>query len=561
MNYFTKCKFFLFCIAAVAGLFFQGCKDDEESSVTFSISNKKLTFIQNASNKDVSIYSSNKWSSKSSEEWISVSPAKADGNATITVSAKENTGETARFGFIAFENNTGRRDTINVLQTGTKPMIAISQTTASVGQSGGIVNVLVASSAEVGSWEISSDVRWIKLPTISSSTNNCTFTIVPNAYKQRTGKVLFKQVNGSIYAELTISQSEATENIERGIDSTALVRFYEALLGDEWERKWDLATPITSWPGVTVVGGRVVAISLNNNKLKGEIPADIVKLSELQTISLEGNQLTGNIPSELASLKKLEALNLSKNLFSGSMPKVIQQITTLKKLNASNNNYTDFIDFSTLTNLEELILSNNKSLAVDIPKTIGKLTKITKLDLCHNALTGAIPSELMQLTNLTDLKLSFNQLSGAIPSNLGNLSKLTNLELQGNNLSGAIPASIGDIKELKNLLLNDNELTGAIPASTGNLVKLETLLLNNNNLTGAIPGELGNLQVLKSLYLNDNELSGTIPEELAGIRTLKTLNLTNNRLSKPLPEAIRERANEEPFFDICKQKDGIDICQ
>lgn len=558
MNYLNKCGFFLFCIFAFTATFLQGCGDDDDTSATLSISNKKLTFTQNAATKDLTIYTSSKWNAKSNASWLSVSPgSSSESSATITVQASANTETGSRSGYLAFSNSDGKRDTINVLQTGTNPMIAISKESASIAQSGGSVNVLVASN--IGDWEISSDARWIKLPSVTSSTNNCTFTIVANAYEGRTGTVSFKQ-GGTVYAELKIEQSEATTDLERGADSMALVRFYEVLLGDQWTRKWDLTTPITSWPGVTVVDGRVVGISLNNNKLEGAIPAGIANLTELQSVSLEGNLLSGNLPSGLSSLTKLESLNLSKNSFAGTMPTVLQQITSLKSLNLSYNNYTNFIDFSALTNLEELTISDNSSLAVVLPKTIAKLTKITKLDLSNNALTGTIPEELKQLTNLTELKLGFNQLSGSIPSGLSSLTKLTSLDLQENSLSGAIPSSVGELKELKSLLLNGNQLSGTIPSSIGNLTNLETLLMHENALTGTIPTELGNLKNLKVLFLNDNDLSGAIPGELANITTLKTLNLSDNRLSKPVPDAILEMESSS-FFNLCNQKDNVNICE
>ena len=55
-------------------------------------------------------------------------------------------------------------------------------------------------------------------------------------------------------------------------------------------------------------------------------------------------------------------------------------------------------------------------------------SKVTRLHLHENQLSGTIPSELGNLTNLERLVLYNNQLSGTIPSELGNLTNRKQLK-------------------------------------------------------------------------------------------------------------------------------------
>ena len=124
---------------------------------------------------------------------------------------------------------------------------------------------------------------------------------------------------------------------------------------------------------------------------------------------------------------------------------------------------------------------------------LGDLTKLTRLRLYRNELTGSIPEELGQLVNLTVLNLHSNQLAGSIPPELGQLVNLTTVSLSNNELTGSIPPELGRLVKLTFLSLHSNELTGPIPTELESLVNLEELRLGGNRLTGPIPAGLADL--------------------------------------------------------------------
>ncbi|CAN6176820.1 unnamed protein product [Urochloa humidicola] len=104
-----------------------------------------------------------------------------------------------------------------------------------------------------------------------------------------------------------------------------------------------------------------------NNRLAGELPADMSKLGNLTDLSVPGNRITGTIPASIKLLQKLNTLDLSGNRISGVIP----------------------------------------------PESLGSLPTLTTLDLSDNELTGAIPSDISNIFN--KLNLSSNQLTGEVP--------------------------------------------------------------------------------------------------------------------------------------------------
>ena len=227
------------------------------------------------------------------------------------------------------------------------------------------------------------------------------------------------------------------------IDRDALVAFYNATNGDNWANNTDWLTDahIYGWYGVTVnIEGSVTRLTLEENNLAGEMPAELGDLSSLTRLNLWNNELTGEIPTELSNLTRLRTLDIGRNQLKGPIPS----------------------ELGSLSNLEGLWLDRNQ-LKGPIPSELGSLSNLEELWLDSNQLTGEIPAELSGLTDLTVLNIAENQIEGEIPSWLGDLSDLEELYLQDNQLTGSIPAELADLSDLEALFLADNQLTGCIP--------------------------------------------------------------------------------------------------
>jgi Leucine-rich repeat (LRR) protein len=213
---------------------------------------------------------------------------------------------------------------------------------------------------------------------------------------------------------------------------------------------------------------------------------------------------------------------------------------------------TNWLTTNPVSTWEGIELTNTRVTRIDLyhnnltgtlPSSIGNLKMLERLDLDFNQLSGAMPASIGNLINLERLYLDLNQLSGTIPASIGNLVNLLELGLSSNQLSGAIPASIGNLINLEILDFSTNQLSGSIPASISNLERLERLDLSSNQLSGAIPASIGNLINLESLLLSTNNLSGSIPSFVGNSINLTYLDLSNNQLTGEIPGSFNDYQN------------------
>ena len=226
-------------------------------------------------------------------------------------------------------------------------------------------------------------------------------------------------------------------------DCAVLLEARNTLTSDPDLLNWSADIPITTWAGITVEGSphRVAEISLPYDRLGGQIPAGLARLSNLRELWLSGNQLTGEIPPELGQLWNLKHLWLYGNELTGEIPPELAELRFLERLWLSDNQLTG-----------------------GIPPEIGAISSLEYLELRRNRLTGTIPLALVALSNLQRLELGGNQLSGGIPPELSSMWSLRGLDLGDNELTGEIPPEFmrGRIQGL-DLWISGNRLTGCMP--------------------------------------------------------------------------------------------------
>ncbi|KAJ4702981.1 Leucine-rich receptor-like protein kinase family protein [Melia azedarach] len=119
-----------------------------------------------------------------------------------------------------------------------------------------------------------------------------------------------------------------------------------------------------------------------------------------------------------------------------------------------------------------------------------------------------------------------------------NLSKLVKLSMSSNSISGMIPDNIGDFKSLEFLDLSDNLFSSSLPSGIGKLESLRNLSLAGNNFSGLIPDSISGLVSIQSLDLSRNSLSGSLPSQLTRLNSLVYLNLSSNGFIKTIPKGF-----------------------
>lgn len=251
-------------------------------------------------------------------------------------------------------------------------------------------------------------------------------------------------------------------------------------------------------------------LSLHQNQFTGEIPRNIGDLNNLIFLYLHQNKLTGSIPSSVTNLSRLTRLYVSNNQLTGEIPTDIDALTKLDRLYVYDNQLTGAIPES-LTKLSDLtyFIGYKNKLSGSIPHNLGDLSKLKHVSLYRNQLTGEIPSSIVELSNLEYLNLSDNKLTGAIPDvGIDRLTKLARIYLQGNQLSGIIPEGLGKLLELTHVHLAYNQLEGTLPGSFRDLNKLIMLHVYDNQLSGTIP-DFTTISSLDQLVIGKNQFSFT----------------------------------------------------
>ncbi|KAM4119111.1 hypothetical protein ACJW30_03G035000 [Castanea mollissima] len=365
-------------------------------------------------------------------------------------------------------------------------------------ETGHVIGLDLSSSCLYGSMLSNSSLfSLVHLRRLNLAYNRFNSSQIPSGFSRLSGLTYLNLSASSFSGQIPLNISELSKltSLDLSYNSMLHLRSLKGLvqnltsLEDLSLRYVQIPSPV---PEILANLSSLRTLHLTDCGMYGEFPVGIFKLPKLQDLRVDYNPvLMGNLP-EFYSSSPLKSLSLRVTSFSGKLPDSIGNLNSLNELWMGDCNFSGHIPSSlgNLTQLNRLDLSYY-SFVGQIPSSnpsslswLGKLSKLTYLNLYGINLTMEIPSSFANLTQLIDLDMGSTQLMGRIPSWLANLTQLTNLQLPFNKLQGSIPISIFDLKKLEQLNLYSNHLSGTMTLEMFiNLKFLTTLLLSMNKIS------------------------------------------------------------------------------
>lgn len=177
------------------------------------------------------------------------------------------------------------------------------------------------------------------------------------------------------------------------------------------------------------------------------------------------------------------------------------------------------------------IVLDNLGLSADVDLSVlANLTKLEKLSISNNSISGKLPENISSFKKLQHLDVSNNLFSSSLPLEIGKLARLQNLSLAGNNFSGSIPDTIAGLTSLRSLDLSCNFLSGPLPLSLTRLEGLVYLNLSFNAFVEGIPKGFEVMSKLDVIDLHGNMLDGEVDPQLLPLTTASYVDFSGNLL-------------------------------
>ena len=323
----------------------------------------------------------------------------------------------------------------------------------------------------------------------------------------------------------------ATEPDFPKLDSLVLVELYNATGGTGWTNNsgW-LSTNITSWFGVTTVNGRVVELSLPNNDLTGNLPANLGQLGMLERFVINDNMVAGTLPESILQIDSLVHLDISNNALTALPDLSVMPFLGLlpgNELRLFGNSF-QFDDLQPNATIPNISYSPQQAISAVAPVAVSELQPFSisyTIGGAGNtyqwfkdsiAIEGATNSTFEKASaGLTDAGAYFLTSTNSNVPGLTLSTAVATVDVSALSVSEAELAALTDLYNATQGVgwaNNTNWLAEGQDVATWHGItvvegKVQKIDLSANNLVGAIPASLANLSGLTELIVRENKLT------------------------------------------------------
>ena len=205
-------------------------------------------------------------------------------------------------------------------------------------------------------------------------------------------------------------------------------------------------------------------------------------IGRVGAIRLPANGLRGTIPQDIGRFQALHSLDLSHNFHlqgDRTLLNYVSEITNLREFALNSFLIPYHLQLNIFFEHSGFLILKDTPIRGPIPPSIAHLTKLDTLTLSNCSLTGTIPTEIGLISTLTSFSAEKNHINGTIPSEVGLLDRLIHLNLDTTSLSGSLPLELQHLSNLDFLDIHDNPaMTGTVPDFIGSMESLgESLLI------------------------------------------------------------------------------------
>lgn len=501
---------------------FTACDDDDDNAAIsgFSLSTTEVAANAEGGKETVTVNSEGEWVAKSSEPWLSISPANGFGNTECVISIDEALKNEVREAEIRFMPKGQTPQVITVTQLVYGKMIYVKETKVDL-KASDLYNKRHFEAVITANVPFKIVYEWLteKQPKADQpeednklkdwlwveKKNEPVFNMEsarPKTYKvrfewkmnpewiERQAKINFEPLKEGLKAdeEITITPILVTQAAspvitdDRAGDSLAIQTIHERLQSDI---AFNFSENMMYWENVTLwkrtdkglpsaeAVGRVRSVNFGTVTTKESLPQEVKYLKYLETFQVYGNANTMLL--NIALENHICELKYLKNLQIGgyglvSLPEDFKKLgQSLVSLDLSANNFTGVPAVLTKENfpeLRKLMLNGNRRWTVNSLKDT-QYNKDTELGFHINM--NEDPREIDQLflwDTLEELVLSYNYLEGSLPTyeDRSEVPVWKGDELPKDTLSFLKDKNIPKIlPNAKRLTLNLNYFTGELP--------------------------------------------------------------------------------------------------